>query len=101
MRDDYSLTNAFVLIATFLVLEIGFSRLTLRWPALDKWMNSRPVPLVRKGRVLDDRLHAERVNVDEVLAAARQAQGVGNLEEIEHAVLETDGAISVIPRSKG
>jgi uncharacterized membrane protein YcaP (DUF421 family) len=98
VADDSSLTNAFILIATFLALEIGFSRLTLRWPALDKWMNSRPIVLVREGRVLQERMDAERVNTDEVLTAARETHGLGKLEQIEHAVLETDGAISVIPR---
>jgi uncharacterized membrane protein YcaP (DUF421 family) len=96
--DDSSLTNAFVLIATFLALEIGFSRLMLRWPALDRWMNSRPLAIVREGRVLHDRMDAERVNVDEVLTAARETHGLGSLDQIEHAILETDGAISILPR---
>jgi uncharacterized membrane protein YcaP (DUF421 family) len=97
--DDSSLTNAFILIATFLTLEIGLSRLTLHRPWLDKWVNSRPLALVRDGRVLEDRMDSERVNVDEVLTAARETHGLGSLDRIEHAVLETDGAISVIPRA--
>ena len=96
--DDSSMTNAFILIATFLALEIAFSRLTLRYQSLDKWINSRPLILVRGGRVLDDRLHTERVNVDEVLAAARETNGLANMEQVDHAVLETDGKISVVPR---
>lgn len=99
VRDDSSITNALILIATFLTLEIGFSRLTLRWPGLDKWMSSRPLVLVRDGKVLQDRLDRERVNLDEVLTAARETHGLGNLDQIQHAVLETDGEISVIPRA--
>jgi uncharacterized membrane protein YcaP (DUF421 family) len=98
VHDDASLTNAFILIVTFFTLEIVFSRLTSRWPKLDKWLNSRPVPLMRDGRVLDDRLTAERVSVDDIRRAGRETQGVANLDQIEHAVLENDGAISVIPR---
>ena len=98
VHDDASLTNAFILIATFFTLEIAFSRLTSRWPMLDKWLNSRPVTLMRDGRVLDERLNAERVSVDDIRRAGRETQGVANLGQIEHAVLETDGAISVIPR---
>jgi uncharacterized membrane protein YcaP (DUF421 family) len=98
VHDDASLTNAFILIATFFTLEIAFSRLTSRWPVVDKWLNSRPIVLVRDGRVLDERLSAERVSVDDIRRAGRERQGVANLGQIEHAVLETDGAISVIPR---
>lgn len=98
VHDDASLTNAFILIATFLTLEIVFSRLTLRWPALNKWLNSRPVTLMQDGRVVQERLDGERVSVDDIRRAGRETQGVANLGQIEHAVLETDGAISVIPR---
>jgi uncharacterized membrane protein YcaP (DUF421 family) len=100
VRDDSSLTNAVTLIATFLTLEIGFSRLTLRWRGLDKWLNSKPLVLVRDGKVLQERLHVERVNEEEVLASAREKHGIGSMDEIDHAVLETDGAISVIPRKR-
>lgn len=98
VHDDGSLTNAFILIATFLTLEIAFSRLTLRWPVLNNWLNSRPVILMQDGRVVRERLDAERVSVDDIRRAGRETQGVPNLGHIEHAVLETDGAISVIPR---
>jgi uncharacterized membrane protein YcaP (DUF421 family) len=98
VHDDASLTNAFILIATFLTLEIAFSRLTLRWPVLNKWLNSRPVTLMQDGRVVQERLDAERVGIDDIRRAGRETQGVANLGQIQHAVLETDGAISVIPR---
>lgn len=100
VSDDSSLTNAFILIATFLTLEIGFSRLTLRWRGLDKWLNGSPLVLLRDGQVLHERMHEERVNEDEVLASAREKHGIGSMDEIDHAVLETDGAISVIPRKR-
>ena len=32
VRNEPSLTNAFILIATFFTLEIAFSRFTQRWP---------------------------------------------------------------------
>jgi uncharacterized membrane protein YcaP (DUF421 family) len=97
--DDHSFTNAFGLIATFIALEIAFTRLTLRWPSVDRWLNSRPLIIVRHGRVLEERMAQARVNVDEVLLAARATQGVANLKEIEHAVLECNGEISIIPAS--
>jgi uncharacterized membrane protein YcaP (DUF421 family) len=48
--------------------------------------------------VVQERLDAERVGIDDIRRAGRETQGVANLGQIQHAVLETDGAISVIPR---
>jgi uncharacterized membrane protein YcaP (DUF421 family) len=45
-------------------------------------------------------MHQERVNEEEVLSSAREKHGIGSMDEIDHAVLETDGAISVIPRKR-
>jgi uncharacterized membrane protein YcaP (DUF421 family) len=97
--DDHSFTNAFGLIATFIVLEITFTKLTLRWPAVDRWLNSRPLIIMRHGQVLQDRMRQARINVDEVLTAARETHGLANLKQIEHAVLECNGEISIIPAS--
>ena len=98
--DDHSFTNAFGLIATFIALEIALTKLSLHWPAMDRWLNSRPLIIVRHGHVLEDRMREARVNVDEVLTAARATQGLANLQQIEHAVLECNGEISIIPASK-
>lgn len=98
IRDDASLTNAFILIATFFGLEILFSRLTLRWPSLNKWLNSEPLPLVVSGRMFEDRLSAERVSRADILRAARESHGLANMGQIDHAILEPDGAISIVPR---
>ncbi len=39
------------------------------------------------------------MNLDEILNAARQSHGIGRLEQIESAILEKSGGISIIPRS--
>lgn len=50
---------------------------------------------MRRGRVLEDALRAERVGVDEVRSALRR-EGIGELRSVAAVVLETDGTLSVI-----
>jgi uncharacterized membrane protein YcaP (DUF421 family) len=40
----------------------------------------------------------ERIDEEDILAAARETQGVANMSEIDYAVLEESGGISVIPK---
>ncbi|HJU75262.1 MAG TPA: YetF domain-containing protein [Gemmatimonadaceae bacterium] len=96
--DDSSLTNAFLLIATFIGIEMLLTFFTLRSPWLDRLLNSRPLAIIKGGRILEEQMKSSGVNVEEVVSSARQMHGIADLEQIDHAVLECNGEISVIPR---
>jgi uncharacterized membrane protein YcaP (DUF421 family) len=93
--DDYSTVNAWVIIATFLSLDIGMSLLKRRFRWLDRMLDGAPLIIVRDGIPLEDRMAKERIGMDEVLEAARQA-GLERLAQIKYAVLERNGSISII-----
>jgi uncharacterized membrane protein YcaP (DUF421 family) len=57
------------------------------------------VILVKNGEVLPDRLNQERVDLHDILEAAREQLGLEELGQIKLAVLERTGRISVVPRS--
>jgi uncharacterized membrane protein YcaP (DUF421 family) len=44
------------------------------------------------------RMDEVRVDVDDILAAARSDQGLERLDQIKYAVLERNGGISIIPK---
>ena len=96
-NNDHSMTNAFLLIITLLGASIGMSWLKLKFPAVERWAEGTPVVLIEDGRLHHDRMRAARVGEDEILAAARQTHGLERMDQVKHAVLETGGAISIIP----
>ena len=95
----YSITNALVLVVTLVVLDVVLSMVKLQWPHVEKWLEGVPVIIVADGRPLNDRMRRERVDVDDVMSAARRLHGLERLEQIKYAVLERGGDISVIPRA--
>lgn len=98
LGNDFSITNAALLIATLTLLDVGLSYLK-RWsPAADRLVDGTPTLLIRDG-VIDARaLRLSRTGLDDVMAAARKAHGIMDLAEVRHAILEADGGINVIPR---
>jgi uncharacterized membrane protein YcaP (DUF421 family) len=42
----------------------------------------------------------ERVSEEEILAAARELQGLKRMDDVDYAVLETGGQISIVPKEK-
>lgn len=95
---DNSLTNAFLLVFTLVGLNILISVLKQRWPRLEALLEGRPVIIFDRGKPLREMLDRERVGEEDILHAARAAHGLAQLSEIETAVLEPSGGISVIPK---
>jgi uncharacterized membrane protein YcaP (DUF421 family) len=96
--QDDSLTNGFLVVATLMGLDIVLSFLKQRFRALDRWIDDMPLVLVEDGRPLLDRMRKVRVDVDDVLAAGRELQGLERMDQIKYAVLERNGGISIIPK---
>jgi len=98
---DNSVTNAFVLVLTLLMIDIALSLLKARVPVLERWLEGVPVVIVEHGHPLLDRMHQSRVDVGDVLAAARKLHGLERLDQVKYAVLERSGDISIIPEPGG
>ena len=56
--------------------------------------------ILEDGRPIRERMRKERVELQDVLTAARERQGLERVDQIKYAVLERSGGISIIPKSK-
>ena len=95
--EDYSITNALVLISTLMGIDILLSFLKQRFKGFDKVAESVPLIVVDHGQPLKERMKKSGVDEEDVMAAARQSQGLERMDQIKYAVLEKDGSISIIP----
>jgi uncharacterized membrane protein YcaP (DUF421 family) len=98
LGNDFSLTNAFLVILTLIGIDTGLSLLERRSQTVDKLVNGVPLVIVEDGQPLEERMNKARVTADDILEMAREQQGVERMEQIKYAVLERSGGISVIPR---
>jgi uncharacterized membrane protein YcaP (DUF421 family) len=96
--DDFSIVSAMLVILTLAVMDIGLSLLKQKWPRLDKVMDDVPLLIVENGEPLRDRMRMVRVDEEDVLAAAREVQGLERMDQIRYAVLERSGGISIVPK---
>jgi uncharacterized membrane protein YcaP (DUF421 family) len=97
--DSYSITNAFVLVTTLVLVDVGLSLVKGRWPRIERYLDGTPLVIVEGGRLLHDRMGKARVDEGDVLNAARR-EGLERLAQVKHAVLERNGDISIIPWSE-
>lgn len=97
LGDDFSITNAVLLIVTLFGIDIGLSYLKEYWPGAAKAIDGQPTMLIAEGEVDRRALKRARVDVDDIMSAARETQGLERLDQIRHAILETNGGISIVP----
>jgi uncharacterized membrane protein YcaP (DUF421 family) len=98
--EDYSVTGAFLLIVVLVGTDILLSLLKRASPRVDRLLEGQPLVILRDGVPLGARMHVERVDDEDILSAARETRGIERLDDIERAILEKNGAISIVPRRR-
>ncbi len=97
---DTSVVGGAVAAATLLIVNAGVSAVRFRSIRIQRFVEGVPVVLVQHGEIQHTSLKHERLTVDELLASLREHE-VNDVEEVELAMLEIDGSISVIRKSAG
>ena len=98
LGQDYSMTNAIIVIVTLVMMDIGLSFIKRQSKTIDKVLDDVPLVIVEDGVALKDRMDKARVDEADVLSAARHLQGLERLDQIRYAVLERSGGISIVPK---
>lgn len=94
--EDTSLLGGLVAASTLLILNWIIARLRLKIPGLRRWVEGSPTLLALHGKPLGRNLNREGIDI-ETLSAALREHGLGDISEVEMAVLEVDGTISIVP----
>ena len=94
---DNSLTGAAIMATTLIVLNYGIAFVTSRNRKVEKFVEGVPVVLARNGKLFDHVLRRELVSREDFREALRM-NGVEDVSEVELALLETNGSISVVKK---
>ncbi len=82
-------------VSVLFILELIFSLLMTHSVKFRGFLAGKPTLLIVHGRIDQAQMHKNRFTPDE-LAEALRNQGVLDLNTVEYAILETDGALNVI-----
>jgi uncharacterized membrane protein YcaP (DUF421 family) len=94
------LLSGLVPILTVLGMELVLSWLSMRSVFFRKLLCGKPVILIENGNILQKNLRRTGVTLDELSGHLRE-QGVISMEEVQFAILETNGSITVFPYPQG
>ena len=96
---DRNIPVAYALIPMIilLTLEVLSSYILLRLPKLKGLLSARPTLLILHGKTDVKALLETRISVDELMGEIRQ-QGLTSLSQVDCAILEKDGKLTVLPK---
>lgn len=92
---DNTLGGGLIIATTLVLLNALMSALSRRSKWLEGILVGRPVFLIRESVVQEAALRKEKVTHHE-LSAALRAAGCPNIEAAHHAILETNGSITIV-----
>ena len=100
MQDtDIPLINGIIPILTLLFIQITLSFLSLKSEAARRIICGGPSVLIENGRIVEQELSRLRYNLNDLLEQLR-LKDFPNISDVEYAILETSGKLSVIPKSQ-
>ena len=94
-----ALVEGLVALGLLVVLQYVVARLSVRFAWANSLFKAEPALLLRDGELMHKTMRRERITKDDIESAVRDA-GSESLSDAQAVFLETDGSLSVIPRSK-
>ena len=98
-ENDYSILISVVPIVTLVLVQIGLSYLTIKSEKIRNIIDGKPSVLINRGKVNFTAMSKMRYSLDDLTTQLRE-QGVKSLEEVDYAVLENSGTLSVFKNTK-
>jgi len=92
---DSTLSGGLVAASTLFVMNYILKYLQYKFPGFGKVVEGDAIMLIYKGKVIDEHLRKAQMTVDELLEAVRE-HGVPTVKQVDLAILEVDGNISVL-----
>lgn len=86
-------------ILILMLLQIGLAMLTLRSRSLRLLFDGKPSIMIENGKLNREEMRKQRYNLDDLLVQLREKEAV-RLADVEFAVLETSGKLSVIRKEQ-
>ncbi len=100
MQDtDIPLLHGIIPILTLLFIQISLSLLSLKSEKARRIICGGPSILIENGKINQPELARLRYNLNDLLEQLR-LKNMPNIADVEYAILETSGKLSIIPKSQ-
>ncbi len=98
-QDNYPIWVGLIPVGVLAFAEISLSYLMLKNMRIRAWVAGKPSIIVKHGQINEAEMRSLRYNLDELLSQMRET-GIHNIADVEFALLEPTGKLTVIPKAE-
>lgn len=96
---DQPLIKGLLPIFTIVILQILLSYVSLKSEKVRHWIDGSPIVIINRGKIEKETMAKARYNLDDLLMQLRE-KDIADIRDVEFAILETSGKLSVFPKEK-
>lgn len=96
-QNDSSILVSIIPITCLVIIEVLFSYISLKYPKWRKIIDGNPIVIIKKGKLNFEAMKKLRYSLDDLISQLRE-QGIKNVEEVNYAVLENNGKLSIFEK---
>ena len=96
---DKSVFISLVPILTLTILQLVLAYLTLKKPKIRSFLDGNPSVIIKNGKLNYKEMMRQKYNLDDLLIQMRE-KGYRSIEEVEYAILENNGTLSIFNKKK-
>lgn len=97
---DESILYSLIPIVILVLLQCILAYFSLKKPKFRIFLDGNPSVIIKGGKINYKEMLKQRYNLDDLLVQLRD-KGYRSIEEVEYAILESNGTLSVFPYDKG
>jgi len=98
-NGDQPVIQGILPIVTLMVTQIALSYLSLKNQTVRHLVDGKPAVLIEDGKIREKEMARNRYNLDDLMAQLRE-KNIDNIADVEFAILETSGKLSVFPKEE-
>lgn len=96
---DNNIMQSIIPIVTLLFLQVTLATLSLKLPKLRIFLDGNPSVIIKDGKVNYKEMIKQKYNLDDLMVQLRE-KGSRSIDEVEYAILESNGTLSIFKRNK-
>ena len=98
-NSNKSIMYSIIPILTLLFLQVSLALMSMKLPKFRIFLDGNPSVIIKNGKINYKEMLNQKYNLDDLLVQLRE-KGNRSIEEIEYAILETNGTLSIFNKSK-
>lgn len=98
-EEKKSIFISIVPILTLVIIQVSLSYICMKSNKIRNFIDGKPTVVIKNGKVVFSKMSKIRYTLDDLLSQLRE-KGIKNIHEVDYAILENSGELSIFQNTK-